>query len=627
MITPELTPSLAASQEEASVDPNLKYYFEWEYVKPRIDKLVGQWSGEITATENRRKERYIDVDVDKLRNEGKLAPDETFIPVRVIDTNIMREEPAYSAYLTQSRRLAIFEDKMDIGADTEKVAIEFTRGVKYKGWFRAFHRVGDGARMHGWDFMEVSFDPSKPHHVAYEHVGHDNLFFDRDIEEFQESEFVIRRRQATGSRLEKLVSEFGFDNAQVNIILRRDQATPKSFDERYNIYRLYFKYQGIVYVAWFCKDHGVTNWLKAPEPLKLGIYEQQMVDGELDPLTGLPAPTVQMVESNVDEYPIFPLVYKESEEPELTKKVGRCFLDGDWQEAQTALVSSYVNGCSRASHTMAAPETPDETESQLRQLDIPLESGVILSKPMKFFHQDYPDPSMLGGLQYLGSVNSASAGQVDFAASNRKDSRKSATELVQAQEEADTLKSTPITNYSDHIRCVFSFAWRIVQSQALQNKIPFIADPASGINNMELIARDYEVKPAGDIDVVERKEKIVQMMQDWPVISTTALAPKFLSDLMKLKYPDVGDQYSAILEAGDPMKATIAALATTLAGALQPEEYSALAPQQQMQLQQLQQQVAQLTGQNIQIVPTNTNESGTTIPGSNQAHQDQTGGA
>ena len=101
-----------------------------------------------------------------------------------------------------------------------------------------------------------------------------------------------------------------------------------------------FKEDGIVHVAWFHLGEGVDDWLKNPEPLYIGIDKKDDQTGQYVPVA-------------VKEYPYFILPYRESEKPKLIDKHGRCFLDGNKQEAQTSILSAFVNGLNRATKIMA----------------------------------------------------------------------------------------------------------------------------------------------------------------------------------------------------------------------------------------------------------------------------------
>jgi hypothetical protein len=147
-----------------------------------------------------------------------------------------------------------------------------------------------------------------------------------------------------------------------------------------------------------------------------------------------------------------------------------------------------------------------------------------------------------------------------------------------------------------------------MQSQALQNKISFLltkrqvpmvgldqqplVDPQTGQpvtqesveNNYEVIGKLYDVRAAGDVDVIQRQERVQQMMQDWPVMQNTPLRDRFLSDLVKLKYPDVGEEYSKILLQMGMMQqhqSMIARLVTVLEGSLEASGGLEAVPDQQ----------------------------------------------
>ncbi len=279
------------------------------------------------------------------------------------------------------------------------------------------------------------------------------------------------------------------------------------------------------------------------------------------------------------------------------------------QEAQSAIVSGFVNGLLRAANVYASPATDDGESADIKQLDVELTHGGIYSKPLNFFHTDYPDALVLSSMQYLQTLNSQSTGKTSFAVSNRKDSRKTAKELTLAEGEEKQQESIGLADFSEDLRAIFSFVWRIVQSQALQGKIPFlqkqvpimIPDQVSGqmiaspememVNDVEIIGEKFEIRPAGDVDVIERQNKLKQMQIDWPVIQTTALATKFLSDYIKLSYPDRAEEYCKILEQGDVGKQLVLSLSTLLQAFTSPEDLKTLKPQELQQLDQIKQQV------------------------------------
>src|SRR6266576_1384794 len=109
--------------QDGQPDQNEEYqsFFDFTQASIRIKNLIKQWDQEINYTNTRRKMRSIDVDLAQLQKEGLLKQDETFIPIRVIDSTIKREQPSFVSFLTQSRRLAVFSCVDDPTVDTSLV--------------------------------------------------------------------------------------------------------------------------------------------------------------------------------------------------------------------------------------------------------------------------------------------------------------------------------------------------------------------------------------------------------------------------------------------------------------------------------------------------------------------------
>ncbi|HEX9232434.1 MAG TPA: hypothetical protein VF849_00005 [Blattabacteriaceae bacterium] len=608
---PEL---LKAPADDQVIDLFYDDYFDYDKAKIRINDLIDSWSSLCKEAEQRRNERYIDLDVEGLRKSGDILPDETFVPQRVIDTNISRELPEFLAFLKQSNRLAIFTCISNPEIQTDNLEKEFTKGLTFQGWYKDFKKLIDGSQLHGWDSIEVVFDETKPLHVGFEHIGFDKLFYNKKTSNLQDSEYVIRRYDITLLRLEQFKSK-GFSSDQIDVIISANTAKRKR-DDTVTVYKVYYKYNNAVWVCWYSRDSNISSWLKDPEKLKLGIAEQQSPDGvglQIEQLQGGNTPSKIWIDKDVGLYPIFQYLYKDDEEEILTEHVGRGFLDLPMQEAQSAIVSGFTNGLLRAANVYASPTTDDGESADIKQLDVELTHGGIYSKPLNFFHTEYPDPLVLTAMQYLATLNSQSTGKTSFAVSNRKDSRKTAKELSLAETEEKQQESIGLADFSEDLRAIFSFVWIIVQSQALQGKIPFLQKqvpimipsptgemiPSSEmemINDSEIISKVYEVRPAGDVDVIERQNKLQQMRTDWPVIQTTALAQKFIQDYLILSYPDKAEEYTKILQQGDIGKQLVASLSALVKAFASEQDIKSLTPQQVMQLKQIEQQATQYLG-------------------------------
>jgi hypothetical protein len=593
--------------EQQQPDPEWEELFLFDKAAPLIKQQVGQFQDEVLACEQRRKERYADIDPEKLRETGEIQPDETFIADRLIDGNIMRDLPDKAGFLLSDGKLGDFRCLTNPNKEAKNVEKEFTEGLTYSGWYKDWYRTMDGATLHGRDYLEVVFDPTKPLHVGFEHVGFDKLFFNRKVENIQDSERVIRQYDMTLFKL-RTMPKFAQEQTQKLY----DKYKDRRRDETIKVYKIYTKYANCVYVHWYCEEADVTDWLSAPEKLYIGIDAEsiEMVPVEtpiMDEAGNIviteqlqPQTVVKPVE--IDFYPIFTYIYREDESECLVEKRGRAFLDFPMQEANTAIITGFVNAVVRASNVYASPEGEGDSDGgDIKQLDTVLEHGKIYNKPLKFWGTNFPPLELLQGVQFLQTMNAQSAGKFSFATNNRKDSRKTAKELTLAESEENKVKTTDLATFSEFTRAVLSFCWLIVQSRAKQNKIRFLqieqeqpmmaGAPTMGttpvfVNDIESISELYDIRPAGEA-AMERQQEIQKRQMDWPVVQNTPLAPKFLIDYIRLQYPEEAEEYAKILEAGDVGKQLVASLSTLLQAFIQPQEFASLSPEQKNQLLQI----------------------------------------
>lgn len=614
-LNPEQQLNLGLNEEANAQpkDPEYEELFNFSLAKPKLQKLISSWQGQITrrAAEN-REWRYKDLNIKQLRESGTLRPNEFMIPVRSIDQNIRREQPSYINFIKQSKRLVIFKDLKEPTKITTELENEFSRGMTYSGWETPLFRVIDGAQTHGWDWCEVTFDESKPLHVGIEHVGFEKLIFPLDAHDIQACQIICREYSVSPRQLQNFVLKFNFNKVEVDkqLLKLKDAGVEKNL----TVYKEYFKYQNVVYVAWFCDT--ADDWLFAPKPHYLGrkTLQTQVVDvptmsTQMDPMTGqivqMPAMTQQMVQNWVDVqetlYPVFRLPYIETERAKLCDVVGRVFLDKHKQEAKTANVSQFINACQKSSEIYIAVDT-DNVRNEAELQNITIEDDKIIPVKVKFFSPPPPDSTMLGLQNYLDAFDSQEAGRMDFAAMNRQDSRKTATEVAAAREETAVLGTVQVSLLSRFLRELYTFIWEVVKSQAAQNKITFLAKAETELgveNDIEQIDRPYEIRAAGDIDVVRRLETIAQYKEFWPIVQNTHIAIPFLARLIRMALPEDGDMFAKQLEGADP-RAILAQLVAILEATLTPQEIAALDPMQQQTLMQVMMQAKQVAQQYAQ---------------------------
>jgi len=481
------------------------------------------------------------VDVEKLKSEGKIDPDQTIIPNRIIDTNIQRSLPTYVGYLN-SPRIAKFSDRKTPGAAGEKILErEFSTAFKYNGWQLPFISAIDGAHAYGWDFIEVVFDASKDSHVAFQHIGVDKLLFTRGIRDIQASPIVMRCIMLAKMQLDNFVKKHSWSADAVKQLTtdNRDNSQVDGLDNQnqlnvYKVYKCFFKQNGIVYVGWFSDK--CEEWLQTPVKLYIGVDEFNADTSEYTPREEI-------------HYPIVPIFYVRGEEEDIDKHRGRAFYDLPTQDAVMALVSNLINGTNRASNIYGSPASSMQRGDGVpKKLGVKLEPGCIYDNPIAFWSPPYPDGVIVNSIQMLMAQNQQQAGQVDFAAQNRKDSRKTAAEIQAAESNAAQLSSVQTLLFSLFFTNVIQIAWEIISSRAQQNLITFAHDEKVDSNNIELIQREYVITAAGGTDVLQRNNTLNMMRQDMQMMISTSVSQDFLATYLRLAYPEIGETLAIKLE-------------------------------------------------------------------------------
>lgn len=586
-----------AAQSTVNSDPNIAQVEDWNIflsVKVKLNRVISSFKPiQATALKNRG-ERYKDLNIDELRENGKLKRDEFMIPMRAIDLNIRREHPLYMNYVKNSRRLMIFHAIKDQGYNSEPIENEFTRVMTYSGWEIPQFKVIDGAATHGWDSVEVVMDDTKPGGCGVEHIGNDMLVFPTTSQNIQFNEVVMRKFVVYPKQLRVLGETFGFNTVELNRML--ESISKEEMEKTICIYKAFYRIDGVVWVAWFSESG--EDWLKLPAKLFLGRKKKIEIPGEpildafgmpsIDPVTGMPVmsqPTVQLVDEDELMYPLFILPYYETEKMFITDHVGRVFLDKHKQEAKTANISQFLNGCQRASGLYPYLTNPsDRGAEELENVEI--KSGTIPPIPISYFQLAYPDQTMLNLQNYLDIADSQEAGQPNFTVNNRQDSRKTATEVQAAQNESNQLNSVQTMLYSTFLRELYTFVWGIIKSKAINNEIVFLWNEGLGRNEVEKIDLDFELKAAGDIDVIKRAEQLQQYQTFWPIISQTPVALRFLADMLRLAFPldNKGEVYATELLLGDPTM-LIQQLVAIINTVIDQEDIMSLTPDARLNMQ------------------------------------------
>ena len=468
---------------------------------------------------NRQLRYSRDIDGTTLRRGGQIRIDEGYYPIRLIDSKIRKEQPPYYNYITKSRRSAIFSNVDGTafpGSDLLEAA--FTNTVRFQGWETPFFRWIDGTQAHGYDILEVVFDPSMPGHFGFEHVGKENLCLPEDAESLQAQEILARRVNLTAYQLRQMVKTSGFDSSQVESVIKANPDKQSQYHlNTVEIYKVMFRKDDVIKVAWYYRT--CTDWLKKPEPLFLGrgdVTKPKQLSGEMDELGN---PIMEYPPIPEVEYPYVLFRYVESEDPKIHQLQGRARTDETYQEAATILHSAFVNQSARAANMIASPVAmPGNVapSSAPKQLEAPLKNGSIFDRPMKFDYMPSPPLSNIQAINNILQISYQEDSQVNYAAQNREDTEKTATELLTAREESDKLSSIQVMTLSIAIREVMSKAWKIYQNRVAQGLITISQQliplfytqnsPVALGQEGTIVLAIYSIKSSGDVDVVQKAE-------------------------------------------------------------------------------------------------------------------------
>jgi hypothetical protein len=548
---------------------------------------------EATTVTNRRL-RSNKADVEQMRSAGLLQENQTFIGVRLINQNINQALPPLLSYLKQSPRMATF-----VPGDNSYLDQEFTRVLQYPGWEIPYIEVLDGAELNGIGYMMVKADNTKLGGVSMETIPFNEIVYDRRLKSLQDSPAILIKHVITAVSFYHWDSFENFDknsDAYKAIAKRLLSEEVNVIGDDLVIYETFVKVNGFVYRGWYYKDS--RQWLKQPLPFSNGI-EESVPEINIDPMAMTSEPTYVNKPVHLTYYPI---AVKRSEIKENRKHdeaEGRAVEDYHKQEAATTLMTAAVNGCTQAANTMWSPDGANLDGVAPAQLQYKIKNNAIWKTPMKAFTAPWPDPMIFKGIEAITQQNAMENNQVAWAVNNRKDSRKTATEIEAAQQQQGMLTGTSALVFSIFLRDVLTMTWPIVQSEAKKGSIKFLIEVSDPAEKEAILSKQYEVKPAGDIDFVEKQQRITNIQQDLPMFQGTPIGQEMMKEYVRLRYPEKYDQWSKILSQGNDSQ-LIQGLGQALQAVVTDEATGQLKPEfaaEAQSFQQLQQAVEQRLAQ------------------------------
>lgn len=522
---------------------------EYTKMKSKVKDLVSVMTELTSKSVASRRLRYVELDIEGERKAGRIQPDELYVPQHIIDTNIRREQSSYVQYVTQSPRAVVLTEKSNPNIVTTPLEYDVTQRLRFENWQLSLYACIDGMQQNGYGVMEISYDESKQGHVSHEFVQLGDFGYIADTRDLQEAEIIARSYFFSRTKLVTMANnpETGFSLEQVMKIVEGEPTTGLSdsvIDSKdkslYKIDKVMFRVGGIVHVAWTCESR-CDDWLRPPIPLFIGRRKPDASqEGQMRAqLTGIPA-TIEAYETG---YPYVLFSYLISENDTISQLKGRVYLDQDCQEAASSLMSSFCTAHRRASGMYFSKDTDDPNADLAMQKNVYFEPGALINSKIKQFQLVAPDAEVMQAIQSLVLSNQNETSQVNFAAQNRKDSRKTATEISAATQSQQSLSTVQVVLFSLALRSTYQLMFEIMQSRVLAGLITDVRPEVK-----QMYGGRYIVKPSGDTDVIERQQLVQSMMTTWPVMQNTAAAIPFLCDLLQMMFPSIGNRYVEILQ-------------------------------------------------------------------------------
>lgn len=576
---PTELPFKADSGEQPPNIPPTQPPITYEQRKTQITRMVSDWREEKERVDLRRKLRKNRKNVKEMRDKEQLLEDETVIADHTIDSNIASEKAAYTQYLETSRTLLTFTPRPLNSIPRELCTLleeSFTLGARYDRWKIPWYKIIDGTCLHGCIGFEVVFDLSKPLHFAIDYIRREHFIYPKTLTELDKCDMFLRVYEYPVAQFEEwLRTDSGFERRMLADIIERYKDRRNELIE---VYKVYIKEDGVIKSGWYCESQlSSTTWLKAPSPHYIGMMKEVVSTPSVtEVLSGMAEnePIVTYEPVPCVDFPFVLFKYTETEDELVLEIPGRAAQDIYTQEAITSLLTSTVNGAKRASGLYVGNK-PDPGSSP-NNSTVTLEHGRVINGELSFFQPAWPNNIALSITQMLSTRNQQQQGRVDFAAMNRQDTAKTATELNAASTQAAMLGSVKVSLLADAIVRAYSMGWAIARSQALAGQIEIMAEFPP-----EILKHDYTLTPSGDVEVIKRQEKLMRMKEFFGVLANTPAAVPFLKYLIKQAFPEEAGELIAALDVGNK-DAVITELALVLEKII-----PSLPPNEQQQLQQI----------------------------------------
>lgn len=506
-----------------------------EYQKTFNRLITAFESGEKDKCAKRREFRRHHVNVAQERKNGTLLADETKIPDRTIESNIRRDKSPLVQLLTQPTTVLSFTDAMNPGRNFAPLANAYTDLNRVTGWQIEWFYLIDAIEMHGAGYLEVYFNDKSPIKTSVQYVRRDHLIFPAAARSLNACTELLRKYEFTKSQFQEFAKTRNFDPAQtLKVVSHYEQK-----EEQIIFYRALMRISNVYHVAYFVNSENICNdWLLPPTPYDIGMREPAPVN----PLQ--PEAPQTFVAAPVTESPIFVFPLDLEEDEEILKTQGRVSLDLHVQEAMTALLTSIINTSVRAAGLYPTRKR-DLENPPTNQESFVFKHGHINDGDFTFGKLEWPSAVAVSIAQFLRTHAASQSGGIDWAAMNRADTAKTATELTLAQKESDSLRSMATTLFALCMLQVELLRFNIWRSQIAAGLIEppaccVMVNPQTGEPNpdaIDLFSPSLVPTLSADQQVIRRAEETTRFMQYWPFVQGSPYQLPMLETMLQDAFP------------------------------------------------------------------------------------------
>lgn len=482
-----------------------------------------------------------------------ILDDEILIKRRVVNDIIRKEKPDFVGFYEKPKHAALFTGQKNRHASL--LDVEYSRYFRsVKHWNEEFGMHVDAFLLHGRAWMQIEEYPSENNPFHFTYIQTQDLIHPISARHPEDCSIIARRYDLTKGELKEYAEQFDF---AAEIVEEMEKSCFDAESRTTRVYNVFYKNdEGVVMHLWYSDG---STWD--------GYKMSKVIDGDR---ILVEAEEFRLGGRSQIEYPFLLARLETQENPRIIASKGYAFIAQDDQEASTNIWTAVVNGGIRASRLYPyVPNDRDKIEGiEPKQYDIQLQPGKITSQELGFLKIPWPGSEMINLAQSLGVTAAAERGQTDVAATNRRDSRKTATELNVSVQMADQMKSERLTGYAMFWRRVHNRHWSLVIG--IVDNVSFMESVSEEIREA-LLTDVWTIEPGGSVEFLARQESIQWILKLLGLVQGSPMFAVLVNKLVELTLPQMYEELAQSVQREKVATSAMQALAMVPLDGMPPE--------------------------------------------------------